>query len=354
MKKDFLNDTIEMPKLKNSIDNLENTVIIELPKFKKVSFSKIDDTLYGIEMPMLKNDAKTVNIDNIIPNLENTILIELPKLKNSKKTKYLQFEKGFLKALSCICLVLIVFVSINLVKRFNNYRETNKIAEEVYDLADIVTEYSPEYYEEEVLKQDIKEDSDYFKYSNYSFLDVNFDELKRINNDTVGWIQVANTKVNYPFVKTSDNDYYLNHSFDKKKNSAGWVFMDYRNDINNLSQNTILYAHGLYNGMLFGSLKNTLNSSWYNKKDFTIKLSTENLNSNWEIFSVYKIPTTTDYLTTNFSSDEDYLNFLNMLKNRSEQKFDVELNKDDKILTLSTCYNHDIKMVVHAKLVSTN
>ena len=140
MKKDFLNDTIEMPKLKNSIDNLENTVIIELPKFKKVSFSKIDDTLYGIEMPMLKNDAKTVNIDNIIPNLENTILIELPKLKNSKKTKYLQFEKGFLKALSCICLVLIVFVSINLVKRFNNYRETNKIAEEVYDLADIVTE----------------------------------------------------------------------------------------------------------------------------------------------------------------------------------------------------------------------
>ena len=55
--------------------------------------------------------------------------------------------------------------------------------------------------------------------------------------------QEKRNQINYPFVQTSDNDYYLNHSFNKKYNDAGWVFMDYRNNASNFDKNTILYAH---------------------------------------------------------------------------------------------------------------
>lgn len=58
-------------------------------------------------------------------------------------------------------------------------------------------------------------------------IDVNFNELKKINNDTVGWIKVEGTNINYPFVHTNNNDYYLNHSFDKSSNGPdgySWIF----------------------------------------------------------------------------------------------------------------------------------
>ena len=66
------------------------------------------------------------------------------------------------------------------------------------------------------------------------------------------------TNINYPVVQTNDNEYYLGRAFDKSKNDAGWVFMDYRNDVNNLSDNTIIYGHGRLDKTVFGSLKNAL------------------------------------------------------------------------------------------------
>ena len=100
-----------------------------------------------------------------------------------------------------------------------------------------------------------------------NLLEVDFNELLSKNSDTVGWIEVKGTNINYPIVQTTNNEYYLNHAFDKTKNDAGWVFMDYRNDAKNFDQNTIIYAHSRYNQTMFGSLKNILSSSWYNNKN---------------------------------------------------------------------------------------
>jgi len=168
----------------------------------------------------------------------------------------------------------------------------------------------------------------------------------------VGWIQVSGTNINYPFVQTDNNTYYLKKDFNKKYNSAGWVFMDYRNDLKTLNQNTILYAHGRIDGTMFGSLKNIFKSNWYNNKNnHVVKLSTEYQNTMWQVFSVYRIPETSDYLEINFNDNEKYVNFLNMLQDRSELKFDVSLNEEDKILTLSTCYKENDRVVLHAKLI---
>ena len=101
---------------------------------------------------------------------------------------------------------------------------------------------------------------DYWDYIKMDMLSVDFNELKKKNADTVGWIKVNGTNINYPVVQTNNNDYYLNHAYDKSKNSAGWIFADYRNNMTNFDKNTIIYGHGRLNNTMFGSLKNILNS----------------------------------------------------------------------------------------------
>lgn len=194
--------------------------------------------------------------------------------------------------------------------------------------------------------------SDYWYYVKFPLIDVDINSLKSKNSDTVGWINVNNTNINYPYVKTNDNKYYLNHSFDKSYNDAGWVFMDYRNNSNLDNKNTIIYAHSRLDKTMFGSLSKVLKSEWHaNKDNHIIRLSTESENTLWQIFSVYKIEEESYYITTNFSSDEVYIKFLNTLKGRSIYNFNASMNSDDKILTLSTCYDDNIRTVVHAKLI---
>ena len=140
--------------------------------------------------------------------------------------------------------------------------------------------------------------------------------------------------------------------FNKSKNSAGWLFLDYRNDIKNMDKNTIIYGHGRLNGTLFGSLRNILESNWLKNKDnYVIKLSTLNDNTLWQVFSVYHIPTTSDYIQTSFSSNEEFTKFGAMLKKRSSYDFNTSIDENDHILTLSTCYNDEERVVLHAKLI---
>lgn len=198
---------------------------------------------------------------------------------------------------------------------------------------------------------EVPKENPYWDYINMNMINVDFNGLKRTNPDVVGWLKVNGTNINYPFVQSSDNDYYLTHSFNKSYNGAGWVFLDYRNNGTN-NKNTIIYAHGRSNKTMFGTLKNVLNNGWLNNtNNYVIKISTETENSLWQIFSVYRIPTTSDYLQTNFNDETEYQNFLDMIKDRSSHNFDTNVASNDNILTLSTCYNNSDKMVVHAKLI---
>ena len=103
---------------------------------------------------------------------------------------------------------------------------------------------------------------------------------------------------------------------------------------------------------MFGSLKNVFKNKWYQNTDnYVLHLSTPTYNSLWQIFSVYKIPTETYYITTSFGTTESYQKFLTTIQSRSELKFNATVNTNDKILTLSTCYNDKEKVVLHAKLI---
>lgn len=181
---------------------------------------------------------------------------------------------------------------------------------------------------------------------------INFDNLLQMNSDTKGWIKVPGTNIDYAFVQTTDNEYYLNHSFDKSYNKKGWVFLDYRDDIDNLKANTILYAHGLLNKVMFGTLKKVITPEWYNNpENRKILITTPKGYYYWEVFSTYTIEPESYYITTRFADDESYDKFLNTIQSRSVYNYDVTVSTKDKILTLSSCYDHTKRVVLHAKLI---
>ena len=195
--------------------------------------------------------------------------------------------------------------------------------------------------------------SDSNKYKNISFLSVDFNDLIKKNNETVGWIKVNNTNVNYSIVQHNDNDYYLKHDFNKNNNISGWVYADFRDNFEHFGKNTIIYAHNMTNRTMFGSLVWTLKDSWYkNEENMYIKISTPTTNTVWKIFSIYTIVPEVYFLKTYFDTNEEHKKFLDTLKSRSIYNFNEEVDTNDKILTLQTCTDDGTKrIVIHSKLI---
>ena len=183
---------------------------------------------------------------------------------------------------------------------------------------------------------------------------VDFKKLKKMNADTVGYIKVNNTGVEYVVVKGKDNDYYLNHNFNKEYNIAGWIFADYRNQLDGSDKNTIIYGHNMKDNSMFGSLTKVLESNWQkDEANQKILFITERKAYYYQIFSTYMIEPEDYYITTDFSSNDSYLKFLEIIKKRSNNDYQVELNPNDRIITLSTCNATGSKrIVVHAKRIS--
>lgn len=180
---------------------------------------------------------------------------------------------------------------------------------------------------------------------------VNFNELEKENEDIVAWIRVNNTAIDYPVVKTTNNDYYLYRSLDKTTNSAGWIFMDYKNKLDGTDKNIVIYGHNRKDGSMFGTLKKAFEKEWYlNEQNQEIELITKEEKCKYKIFSIYEVPDEDYYITTNFYSNESFKNFLSTIKSRSIYNFNVELDETAQILTLSTCgVTNKTRVVMHAK-----
>lgn len=202
-------------------------------------------------------------------------------------------------------------------------------------------------------KEEIANENPYWDFIKTPLISVNFDELKKQNPDTVGWIKVDNTNINYPVVKCSNNEFYLNHAFDETWNDAGWIFMDYRNNAVDFNKNTIIYGHSRYDMSMFGTLRNVVKKSWFDNKDnHLIKLSTPTENTMWQVFSTYKIKAEDYYLQTDFLTDNEYQIWLNEMINRSQFEYGLSVSTSDKVLTLSSCFDtKGTRVVLHAKLI---
>lgn len=293
---------------------------------------------------------------NGIPIKDEYIPRHIDNNQNNKKTnKRKQKKNKNINIIWSIFLVFFVLITLfGVYKLFDWYKDnknTNKIIDNINKTVEIIEREDDD--NTELINEPEKEsESDYWYYIKFPLIEVDIKALKEKNSDTVGWINVNNTNINYPYVQSKDNKFYLNHSYDKKYNEAGWVFMDYRNNSNLDNKNTIIYAHSRLDKTMFGSLSKVLKPEWYaNKDNHIIRISSETENSLWQIFSVYKIEEESYYITTNFNNDKEYTEFLNTIENRSIYDFNTKLSSSEKILTLSTCYSDTVRTVVHAKLI---
>ncbi len=250
-----------------------------------------------------------------------------------RRKKNKRYKKVILNIVIYMILIFVLIYSgIKIFKWYKDKTNNNKIAEQIKST---------------VIVEDKNEDENKEEYT------VDFNKLKEQNNETVAWIKVNNTNVEYPVVRATNNSFYLNHSFDKSKNSAGWIFADYKNKFDNTDKNIVIYGHNMRDDSMFGSLKNILNSDWYNNEENTnIALYTENEKYIYKVFSIYKIESEDYYIKTEFSNDNEFEKFIKTLKKRSIKNFNIDISKEDSILTLSTCANNNkYRVVLHSKKI---
>jgi sortase B len=180
-----------------------------------------------------------------------------------------------------------------------------------------------------------------------------FKELLKINEDIVGWIKIDGTKVDYPILQAEDNEYYLKLNHKNQRTDAGSIFMDFRNTIEGEDHHTILYGHNMKDGSMFGELKKLKNQQFFNNNS-TFLYQTLYKDYEVEIFSVYVTDTSFYYIETDFGSDEEYIDFILGLQERSMHKKDIALTAEDRIITLSTCEKSAFfkgRLVVHGRLI---
>lgn len=328
---------------------------IHINKYSKIELEKI---ICILKEEKMKN-VKIYVHDNITKESDFNSLRKLNnKHKHSKIKIELRYTDSYLKdnifkqivvnvlkvcGLLTTCLV-ISFISYILISNYRSTKHVNKIKKEIVKVAE-TTDHSKVI--EEINKN---KEEDEQKVSNGYVA-----SLLQLNPETVGWLTVNNTNIDYPVVQATNNKYYLDHNFNFEEDRDGWVYMDYRDDPVELSKNTIIYAHNrYYSGVMFGSLYKAYHSSWYNNKgNMIIKFDTLYGEHKWKIFSIYKTTVTSDYLQVKFSSDEEWMEFINMVKKRSVKDFGVNVSPDDKILTLSTCAEtRSRRLVVHAVMIN--
>ncbi|MCR5608806.1 MAG: class B sortase [Lachnospiraceae bacterium] len=183
-------------------------------------------------------------------------------------------------------------------------------------------------------------------------LEVNFDKLKDVNEDIIGWIYSYDTAINYPIVQGEDNDYYLKHLFNKKSNKAGSIFMDAINNRDFTDDNTMIYGHHMNNGSMFASLSNYKSQSYYEAHPY-IYIVTPDKDYRIEVFSGYVTDFDSEAYTVTFADDESKEDFIKKVKKKSSFKSKVEVSAEDYLITLSTCdYTYkNARYAVHGKLV---
>ena len=180
-----------------------------------------------------------------------------------------------------------------------------------------------------------------------------FTELIEFNEDTIGWISIEGTLIDYPIVQASDNCYYLTHACNRDESNHGSIFMDYHNAADFSDSHTIIYGHNMKDGSMFHDLIEYSDQDFLNEHIY-IKIYSPTGHYKWAVFSTYTTEPDFNYLQTEFDSPEEYSDFLNALLSHSEfSDKKIQVTAEDRILTLSTCSNdfENGRRVVHAKLV---
>lgn len=363
-----------------SDDKNDIVTFIKINKYlKEINFKNFSVSAFDFMMNLLIQNAKEdIKISFEYDNLKDTDINVISKYKKvnerlllnanitfkinyseeyRRNNLFKQININFIKvSLGAVILVIIFMIGINYYKNYIDEQHYLGIENNLKEIIKVNQKKTEEENPLDVIEPG-DEDLTTTTTTTTTVYDIQYEKvfstLQEINKDTVGWLTVNNTRIDYPVVQAKDNDYYLRRDYYQNKNRHGWIFMDYRNNPDELNENTIIYGHNLANQTMFGTLRYALNSYWYKKSaNQIITFNTPNENMKFQIFSIYTIPTTNDYLDITFPTTDAYQSYIDLVKGRSIYDFNIEVTTDDKILTLSTCANgNDKRLVIHAKLI---
>ena len=236
-------------------------------------------------------------------------------------------SKWFLNLLLVIFILLLIYSIYNIFILTKDHHDNKKEVEELQEEIIIKKEETP--------SPTVEEEEE----ENYGLV-LDFDKLYQINSDTVGWIEIRNTNINYPIVQTDNNGYYLNHSFYKTVNGDGWIFMNFTNADNFRDPNTIIFGHDTHGSYMFSDLKKLYDGLLGNYIPITIY--TRDKNHYYETFSIFLVDETNNQFLNQVLTEEDLKDAIS----KSRYDFNLEVSTNDNILTLSTCYNSSKEKVV--------
>jgi sortase B len=248
--------------------------------------------------------------------------------RNFKQSNAKRKMPGYQKILLIIFIIIFIYSGVTLLKWYINTGDSEKKYQDLAQEVEISNESSSE--------------------ENKNIID--FEKLKSINSDVVGWIKIDKTNINYPIMQSTDNNYYLTKNFYNEYDRSGSVFLDYKNQKNFTDKNMVIYGHNIKRGTVFADLVDLCKGNF--GKDIAIYIYTEEKTMEFKVFSSYEIEPE-DYSINSKISEGEFEQFKQTILKRSQIDFDGNAEGGNQILTLSTCDNSGKKrIIVHAVLES--
>ena len=180
---------------------------------------------------------------------------------------------------------------------------------------------------------------------------INLEALRQVNPQVVGWIRIPGTVIDFPVVQGTDNEFYLDHSWDKNPNQYGSIFLECMNDPKMEEFHTIIYGHRMNDGSMFAPLLDYAREDFLREHPY-IYLVTDAAVLRYQVFSTYTTDVDSDAYGLGMRQEHTKRDYIADAIENSDVETGILPAFTDRILTLSTCTRGDYesRRVVHAYL----
>lgn len=265
------------------------------------------------------------------------------RIMKKKKTKYF---------IALIAFLVVIAIGIVLILREAQKRKS--AAEKVEEITETVNDVEP-----------VKDEVEEMPYSNLGIeipeKNLDWNKLHKENEDIYAWITVTDTTVDYPVLQhPTDNTYYLNNNIDGTPGYPGCIYTEDYNAKDFSDKNTVLYGHNLKDKTMFSSLHNYEEEDTFSKDQY-IYIWTENDVFVYKVFAAYEFNSNHLLLNYDYNNEYVYEQYIKDIFNVKDNgygianiKDDIDVTKEDRIITLSTCttdHNSDQRFLVVGVLI---
>lgn len=155
-------------------------------------------------------------------------------------------------------------------------------------------------------------------------------------DNSIGWINIPETKIDYPVMYSGDNDFYLHRAVDGSYLRVGLIFLDFRCNADFMGKINILYGHNMSDGSMFADVMKFIDSGYFDTHNYGW-LTTPNAVYKIDFFSLSQPENYDEFYDVN----SDVNLWLDSLREHSFIWRDIGISEDDKFISLSTCTNSE-------------